>query len=578
VHVSGPGINEDKTFTMTDGVITSPASGNYTYNNLVVGNVYTVTETPDSHWQMSFNPVNGQATIGSGTTVAVIVTNTYLPGTLIITKAVDLQNASKAGVSGNFTVTVTGPSYPGPTGITHVFQCVNGDMQNTPGHEDPWTLSNLIPGQYIISESDPGMIWEVSGTGGVTVNPDGDAATRTIINKLKRGSLQVTKLINMSGASGNGINGNFTVTVSGMGNTYTHQFQYTNGVTQNSTGYENPWILTDLTPGPYTVAENDPGLLWTVSGTGGVTVNPDGAPSTSTITNTFKPGSLTVTKVVVIPSGVPLSGITGNFTVTVSGPYGYINNHTFTITNGILAPPTSYTLSNLVPGTYHVSESAISMWNVVISNVNGDVTVIPAGTASSTITNTYKKPNTSASMTVSSTTVDPYGGDITVTVSDTNNGEVPLTNSHMHLKIDTTANPFPDPHGYGGMSGYYYLGNPNSTDPANKIVEIGTFSGGDTNNDGIMAVGETWTWTIVMHVTHDTTFTANGHGTDPAGNPVNYEQGSGYYTSETASKQVKVPPPVPASDSWGMGILIAAFAGTMVYLAGRRMKKLHQIR
>ena len=49
---------------------------------------------------------------------------------------------------------------------------------------------------------------------------------------------------------------------------------------------------------------------------------------------------------------------------------------------------------------------------------------------------------------------------------------------------------------------------------------------GDTDNDDVLDVGETWLWTIpdVGPLTVATTFTATGYGKDPLGNPVTFPQ------------------------------------------------------
>jgi hypothetical protein len=372
----------------------------------------------------------------------------------------------------------------------------------------------------------------------------------------------------LSGANPNGITQNFTVTVSGP-NSYSQvlTFHMVNGVVSDS-----PQSLSGLIPGVYTVAETNPGPNWSysVSNGGSVTVQPDGAPDTSTVTNTFVPGSLTVTKVMIIPDGVALNGINDDFTVTVTGPNSYTNSHIFHVVNGVLQAPASFTLTGLVAGTYHVSETAGVLWNAVVSGVSGNVQVVPGGTATSTVTNTHARPHTSASLRLSSPILDATGGTVTVTVTDTNDGDVPLFNSHMHLAISPIPAGMADPQGIQGETGFYFLGNDkdNLTAPFN-FVEIGTFVGESMSNDGIMEVNETWTWTVTVHVTKTTQFDVRGNGYDPAGGYANYPA----IPSERATGQVTVSPPVPATSGLGIGLMIAGIAGAMLYLVRRKARR-----
>jgi hypothetical protein len=59
---------------------------------------------------------------------------------------------------------------------------------------------------------------------------------------------------------------------------------------------------------------------------------------------------------------------------------------------------------------------------------------------------------------------------------------------------------------------------------------------GDANNNNVLDVGETWTWTASALISVNTVFTANGKGTDPLGNPVEAPS----YPGETESVTVKV--------------------------------------
>ena len=98
-----------------------------------------------------------------------------------------------------------------------------------------------------------------------------------------------------------------------------------------------------------------------------------------------------------------------------------------------------------------------------------------------TLSKTVIHPSTVTSISSSSATV-AAGGSVTFTVTEQNNGDVALTNPSVIVDngVGTLAAP------------------PTS---------------GDTGGDGILGVGETWSWTVNSGVINaNTTFTATGHG------------------------------------------------------------------
>ncbi|KTB48963.1 hypothetical protein DEALK_18100 [Dehalogenimonas alkenigignens] len=99
-------------------------------------------------------------------------------------------------------------------------------------------------------------------------------------------------------------------------------------------------------------------------------------------------------------------------------------------------------------------------------------------------------------------------GNVTLTISDTNDGDVNLTDAHVHLLANDVEYPF---------------------------SPISTPTSGD-DGDGIFEPGETWTWIVYVTITQDTTFSTWGHGEDPFGNTVDYPQ----YQSEYAEVFVEV--------------------------------------
>ncbi len=548
VTVTGPSYpgGTSHTFRLTSGVLqsTSPYDNPWQLTNLMPGS-YTVTETtPGTPWTASGG---GGVTVSPGATATSTVTNTYDHGSLDVTKIVawnGLDPSLQSGVSKDFTVTVTGPSYL--SGTSHTFRITSGVLQSTSPYDNPWHLTNLIPGSYTVTETTPGTPWTATGGGSVTVNPDATASS-SVTNTYDHGNLDVTKQVLWNGLDPSlqtGVSKDFTITVTGPsypGGT-SHTFRLTSGVLQSTSPYDNPWHLTNLIPGSYTVTETTPGTPWTATGGGGVTVNPD-ATATSTVTNTYDHGNLQVTKVVNF-HGANSSGISQDFTVTVTGPsYPGGTSHTFRVTSGTLINSSGYenpwVLNNLIPGPYTVAETTPGFpWS---ASGGGGVTVNPDATATSTITNDYAYPGTTLQLPISVVPgqVPPGGGDVLITVRDQNTGTVPLDNPTMDLLITPQ-----------GSSGTH--------------VAMNFVSSSDSDNVHLNP-GAIWTWTYTYHVTVNTQFQATG---------------SAYYQStlvtgplEQAGGAATVAPKVPATSDLGLGILIAGFAGAMIYLMRRRARR-----
>ncbi|MBW6463220.1 MAG: DUF3494 domain-containing protein [Firmicutes bacterium] len=143
---------------------------------------------------------------------------------------------------------------------------------------------------------------------------------------------------------------------------------------------------TNLVPGTYSVTELKTGLSseWTVTGEGDVTVAADQT-AVATVTNTYLAevipvGSLTVGKII--------SGDTGGITtlplfeITVTGPEGFSSTRTF-------VGGETFTWTNLVPGTYSITELKTGLSDEWTVTGEGDVTVAADQTAVATVTNAY---------------------------------------------------------------------------------------------------------------------------------------------------------------------------------------------
>jgi uncharacterized repeat protein (TIGR01451 family) len=96
---------------------------------------------------------------------------------------------------------------------------------------------------------------------------------------------------------------------------------------------------------------------------------------------------------------------------------------------------------------------------------------------------------------VSSAAVVVVGGNVNLTVTETNTGDDPLTDPCVVVN--------------DGISDIFTVVAPPDD--------------GDTDSNSVLDVGETWSWTRTSGaITATTTFTATGHGTDKRGNDVTY--------------------------------------------------------
>jgi hypothetical protein len=276
-------------------------------------------------------------------------------GDLKVYKELNLNGAGPSGISQNFTLNVYGPSHPYP-GITHVVHVVDGQIN--PSSDSPWHLTELIPGDYTVSEVTPGGSWTKSGGGGVQVK-SAFTANSTVTNTFTPGSLEITKKVDFGGAIGASttLNATFTATVTGPSypSGTTHDFVITDGVLSNS-----PWMLDNLIPGDYAIEE---GAVtgWSEVVTSSPTVVVSGSTATANITNTYIPGSLEITKKVDFGEAVGASTtLNATFTATVTGPsYPSGTTHDFVITDGVLSN-SPWTLPNLIAGAYTISEGAVT--------------------------------------------------------------------------------------------------------------------------------------------------------------------------------------------------------------------------
>jgi type IV pilus assembly protein PilA len=92
-----------------------------------------------------------------------------VPGSLQVTKNVDWSGTTP-DTSKTFEITITGLSYP--SGDSHVFTYEGGS----------YTWNNLLPGDYTITETDPGANWSVNISGSPATVVSDQTATATVTN------------------------------------------------------------------------------------------------------------------------------------------------------------------------------------------------------------------------------------------------------------------------------------------------------------------------------------------------------------------------------------------------------------
>lgn len=198
-----------------------------------------------------------------------------------------------------------------------------------------------------------------------------------------------------------------------------------------------------------------------------------------------------------------------NVTITITDPHGTVH----TIQTGGSYPIGTAVVA-LAPTVSYVANSADVIAGKLTASVNatGSLHDTPNGTdplnSSKTVSVTVINPNTIVTIAPSTSAV-AAGGTVSLTVTEQNTGNDPLTSPQVTLTPPGTV--------------------------LNKAS--GTFTGGDTGNDGVLGVGETWTWTVTgVVVNANTTYTAVGDGIDSMGNHVTYPA----YANERAQTTVNV--------------------------------------
>jgi len=372
ITITGPSYPTGNTHTFT-----YPSHLEYTWMNLIPGD-YVVTEgTLGAVWHVTV-PAGATVVPENGTGHAT-VTNDYQPGNLEVTKIVNLHGVIGSPTIPDFEITITGPSYP--TGNTHTFTYPSGLV---------YTWTNLIPGDYVVTEGTLGAVWHVSVPASATAVPIGGTGHATVTNDYQPGDLRVTKIIDWNNVIGTPMAPDFHITITGP--------SYPSGNTKIfnvANGYIQTW--EDLIPGDYVVSETSLGVLWHTVVPAGATVVPAGGIVDATVTNVYQTGALKVTKIFNI----------GTYAMGSFDPAYYPSYVRIKVTGPSFDPDGIYydlvmaenwekIWDHLIPGEYRITEISLgsnSQWWTLPSTpiiVNVGVGTTPMAPASGEIVNQFR--------------------------------------------------------------------------------------------------------------------------------------------------------------------------------------------
>jgi hypothetical protein len=356
--VVGPGKPSDFTLTVTDTTAnntvldSSPGSSTGHVVSVPVGHNYTVTESGPA--AANYTPASSADCSGTATqggTPSCTITNTAKPTTLTVKKVVVGGTAAPT----DFTLTVKDTT-------------TNTTLDSSPGSSSGKQVSVPAGDTYTVTESgaQTADYNESNSAGCAGVAPANGTPTCTITNTAKPTILTVKKIV-----VGPGQPSSFTMTVKDTTK---------NTVLDSSPGSSSGHQVSVPDGDSYTVTESGAAVAnYTASASAGCTGTATlGGVASCTITNTAKPSTLTVTKIVSGGSAAP-----SDFTLTV----------TDTTTNATLdaSPGSSSGHQVSVPAGhgYKVTESGSQTANYTESDSAGCTgTATANGTLSCTITNT----------------------------------------------------------------------------------------------------------------------------------------------------------------------------------------------
>lgn len=269
-------------FTYGEKWDNEPSAGTYTLNRDGMEASLTVGTYPDKPEPNENNAIIAySATAGD---YAIVVkggdgANVYDPGAAVPLHAPAVGNLQKWPTISHFDLCWNKPTPPPEPGRLEVTKVVVGDVALdelefeicvTPavGGEQRCTtiegagtatFENLPPGDYVVTETDPGPMFSVSGSG-VTVTVESDStATATVTNTWippseEFGSVEVTKVVTGAGAP---TDDEYEICLTGPAPSTARTCTTLTG--------EGTVTFEHLVPGIYTVSETDPGTEYEVT-------------------------------------------------------------------------------------------------------------------------------------------------------------------------------------------------------------------------------------------------------------------------------------------------------------------------
>jgi len=156
--------------------------GTVAWSNIIPGS-YTVSET-NAGTQWTTSVPNSPVAVASGGTATASVTNIRKLGSLQVVKTVN-WNGVTPDTTQTFSICITGPS-----------PLTTQNCKSVGYNGGTLTWTNLIPGGYTVTETNPGSAWTVQVTGSPAMVPaDGGQATASVSNTFNPGFAKVVKTV-----------------------------------------------------------------------------------------------------------------------------------------------------------------------------------------------------------------------------------------------------------------------------------------------------------------------------------------------------------------------------------------------
>ena len=278
---------EGVTFTLTtadkDGwsmPATSNQDGTVSFTNIPSGHTYTLTETSTPEGYIAADPITVTVSNGTVTTMASetggssiednVLINQAKTGSLTVTKTVEGLDDGLSALPKDFTITVTN-SEDEPVATLKYGTDDNKNDTTYYSETGTWTVSNLAPGDYTVSESNyevEGYSVEATKETPATVVA-GQTANADLTNTYTANTYGLTVEKTVTGMSGETVDGKkmakpndtltYTITVTNTGNTernnvtVTDTFMVGDAAGKLTISEENGYAVQENDDGTYTI-------------------------------------------------------------------------------------------------------------------------------------------------------------------------------------------------------------------------------------------------------------------------------------------------------------------------------------